>query len=366
MGKMKKIFILLAVLSEMVSCVNGKRNDNGNTNNSADSNQTYVYRFKDKFLDLRHLKLADTFSIIDHKEIKRENFHCPQFIADANEGLANYKNFTFELKEDRDIDITDNTGKLIKTISDPDKNILADNISGNSIIFSISTGVICAIRLEGDNGYHINKYDENGNVLKTWKVIHTIYNKSGNVTESVPYLYYFAHSDKEMVFSSIYYGTQQETIILNIINGTQKKMSCSTGGIIIDPKTNYLAGLVHFNDDKKEMEVEIGDSKWQVPNEGFDDAAKSILYDSVLVIAKYNNIATGCSVDAYNTYTGKLLWKGDVKQLDVGHSKYYNVVHLTLFEGKLILEGNEAYGDYLQVLDLNTGKRLFESMPNKD
>ncbi len=355
---MKRILVLpLAIFY----CITFGQSTNNNIISINPNVKVNVYRFKNKLLDLYKLKFIDTTLTKNYTEIKREDIHAGMFSKNPNSNKVIYKNYYFELKENRDVSISNSNGKLIKTISDPDKNILADNISGNSTIFSVSTGVVVAIRLNEENGYHIKKYDEKGNTLNIWKIAHTIYNKKDNEIESIPFLYYFAHTDNAMIFSSMHHSKAQSTIIMSLNDSTRIKTDKSTGGIIVNPKDNSLAGIISFSD--KSMEVNMGTKSWNSINEGWGDAAKTVLNDSILVIARYHNIATGCSVNAYNVNTGNLLWKGDVKQLNVGHSKYYNIVHLTLFENKLILEGNEAYGDYLQVLDLNTGKNLFTEMP---
>lgn len=80
-------------------------------------------------------------------------------------------------------------------------------------------------------------------------------------------------------------------------------------------------------------------------------------------LAHYHNIATGCGLLVYDIRTGGRPWRGDVKQLLVGHSEYYNLAHLSLVARRQILEAKEAAGRYLQILDPATGRRLFERMP---
>jgi len=361
---MKKLFIPAFIGIVCITFFNQGNANKTDAYSPTDTSLIRIYKFKNKILNLDLLKIQDDSAFQNYVEIKRENLHSDYFDQNLNDKKITYKNFIFELKENREISISDNNGKFIKTIPDPDKNISSDKTSGNAIIFSVSTGIISVIRLSEENGYHIHKYDEKGNVMNSWTIAHTIYKKYDNTVESIPYLCYFAHTDKEVVFSSMNYGDPHETIILNIIDGTQKKITNSTGGIIIDPKNNSLAGTINFNDDKKIMEVTMGSKTWKTENDGSDNSAKVVLKDSVLFVARYHNIATGSHVNAYNAYTGKLLWKGDVKQLNVGHSEYYNSVFLTLYKDKLILEGNEAGGDYLQVLDTKTGKNLFELMPD--
>jgi hypothetical protein len=322
---------------------------------------TFVYHFTDKLLDLGSLKYIDTNVTKTYKEIKRENNHADMFSKSPKSNIVFYKNLLFELKENLDITISDSKNKIIKTIKNPDKGIQPENVSVNAVIFSAPTGVVVIVRFSEENGYHIRKYDENGNMQNYWKIQHTIYKKTDNTVESIPWLYYFAHTDNAIIFSSIHYSKPQGTIIQSLTDTSQIRSDLSTGGIIVDPEDNNLAGLIRFSD--KTMEVTMEKKSWKKPDEGWGDAAKTVLSDNILVVARYHNIATGCRVNAYDVSSGELLWKGDVKQLNVGHSKYYNVVHLTSYGNKLILEGNEAYGDYLQVLDLKTGKNLFADMP---
>jgi hypothetical protein len=361
---MKKLIILPVLIFCLSACGQIKNNESVNNNIISiqpNNNEVFVYHFKNKLLDLEKLKYIDTSLIKSYTEIKRENIYADMFWREPNNNKAEYKNDTFELKENKDVTIRDNKGNLIRTITDPDKKILADNIHGNSAIFSVSTGVVVAIHLKEENGYRIIKYDEKGNTLNTWKITHTINKKESNEVNGIPYLYYFAHTDDAIIFSSTSYYKQKETIIQSLYDSAQTKNKNATGGIIVNQNNNTLAGTIIFSD--KIMEVKIGDNIWKVAEDGWGNAAKTVLVDSILVIARYHNIATGCFVKAYQANTGKILWTGDVKQLNVGHSKYFNIVHLTLYKDKLILEGNEAYGDYLQILDLKTGKNLFADMP---
>jgi hypothetical protein len=87
---------------------------------------------------------------------------------------------------------------------------------------------------------------------------------------------------------------------------------------------------------------------------------EGVLWDNVLYLAHYSRIASGVRLYAYYLPKEQLLWECDVKQPLVEHSKYWNRVYLTCFENKIILEGQEAYAQHLQVFDAKTGKRLFE------
>jgi hypothetical protein len=92
-----------------------------------------------------------------------------------------------------------------------------------------------------------------------------------------------------------------------------------------------------------------------------------------LYVAGFSPIATGCKVTAYDLTTGKKAWE---KELDgigpVDHSKYRNRVamgvekHPTATHSALVVTGSEAYGRYIEVLDLGTGKQLAHKRFGRD
>jgi hypothetical protein len=87
------------------------------------------------------------------------------------------------------------------------------------------------------------------------------------------------------------------------------------------------------------------------------------MYESV-IIARYSPIATGATLYKVNIGGDKreLIWQADVEQLNVGHSQYYNDLYLSRFKDKIILEGREASGSYLQIFNNQNGKLLYISI----
>jgi len=336
-----------------------KQQASGKSETIADTG-LYLYHFKNKYLDLNTLKLLDTIKDNKYTVVKREALY-PSYFTENNDSIA-YKNRSYKLLGDGDINIYEN-GKYVKVIPNTDKKLNLDNVTGNSLIFSTPTGMVHVLRLSEKYGYHIKKYDADGNLLNEWTVAHTLFKRTGNEVESIPYLFYLGHTNKEIVFSSLSIQDAYKTIVLNLQNGTQQKMNYRTIGMILDANYDSLLGVIQYEKDGKKLKVELNSKTWEIDNPEDDDGAKTVLKDSVLFVAMYPVISDGCNVNAYNANTGTLLWKGDVKQMMVPHSEYYNTVYLTLFRNKLILEGVEAGGQYLQVLDAKTGKRLFELMP---
>ena len=84
-----------------------------------------------------------------------------------------------------------------------------------------------------------------------------------------------------------------------------------------------------------------------------------------LFVSFYSPIATGSSLLCYDINNGKNLWIGDIKQMMISHSKYRNEVFIYKTNSRIIVAGQEAMGNILQVIDSKTGKNLFFVDDNK-
>jgi hypothetical protein len=327
--------LLFSILS--LSCgqaQNGKQEKNGTVIAKAYSG-VFVYRFGKKYLDISKLKFLDSLPASKLIVIDSLRF-------DTN--TAVYKGRKYKLMENGDIVITANH-KYLKTI--PNQSSF-DNRNYSSVIFSVPDGIIHVLCLS--NGYHARKYDEEGTLLHEW------------VLKDNPFLNYFTATNNEILFSGIY-SDNSTTIEMNTVNGLQKRTNVATAGIITDEATDTLAGTIYVTKDQKHVMVDVKNKKWQIDSSYFEDGFETVLKDSILIIAQYPMISCGCSVNAYNVNTGNVIWMGDLKQISVAQSKYLNKVYVTLFHGRVIVEGIESAGTYLQVLDFKTGKRLFDAMP---
>ncbi len=130
------------------------------------------------------MKFRDSIFKKNYIEIKKEGLYAPDFMENADSAI--FKNRTFKVIEKKNIAIYEN-GKYLKTISNPDKKTPLDNLTGNSIIFSSPAGIIHILRLNEEAGYHIKKYDCDGNLLNEWKIAHTLFKRSENEVESIPF-----------------------------------------------------------------------------------------------------------------------------------------------------------------------------------
>ena len=77
------------------------------------------------------------------------------------------------------------------------------------------------------------------------------------------------------------------------------------------------------------------------------------------VSARYHPWGSGGSVAAYDLKTGRQLWHSPLKGIGaVEHSAYRNLVNMGLGPTAVSIQGHESYGDYLEILDRESGKRL--------
>jgi hypothetical protein len=67
---------------------------------------------------------------------------------------------------------------------------------------------------------------------------------------------------------------------------------------------------------------------------------------------------SGVQVMRLNTTTGKTMWQARCAPLGVGHSKYRHHATVTTDGQKLRVTSRGSYGMFVEVLDLETGKRL--------
>ena len=77
---------------------------------------------------------------------------------------------------------------------------------------------------------------------------------------------------------------------------------------------------------------------------------------NILYYTEYHPSSSGCSVVAFDLAAGKELWKSHLKGIGpISHFKYRNLVTID-FQGTLRVFGHESAGDYVEFLDVKSGK----------
>ncbi len=123
--------------------------------------------------------------------------------------------------------------------------------------------------------------------------------------------------------------------------------------------------------DRRRTELRCTDKK-QSARWGIDLAEQFVpggalaISGTTVLVARYCAISTGTAIDAYDLTTGAPLWHTQLYGVGpVGHSKYFNDVELRVAPigkaartSQLIVSGFEAYGKYVEVLDIGSGAIL--------
>jgi len=118
---------------------------------------------------------------------------------------------------------------------------------------------------------------------------------------------------------------------------------------LIRKKNKYGEVTIRLLDDGKEL----------VAWEGHIRSVFSLNGD-VLVYAEFPTSSSGCSVVAFDLKTKKQLWKTSLKGLGpISHFGYSNSVNMEIINNDAVrVFGNETAGQYLEIVDLKTGKTL--------
>ena len=319
-------------------------------------NPESLYPFEDYYINLDNLERVEVNGTLS-SNFKTSSKYASRFIK------ASYDKVTFRDKEfvilpENGLMIVDLRTGMEKILENKEKDIESD-INGRSYVFITNDGVVYIKKLDGEHGYMIYKYDEDGNEIFSVQIEHTDIVKKGNVRHFHPYLYYFIHTNDFLIFTS-YDSRYEKTCIVNLETGDTGFFEFIAAGVIRGEDENSINGYVIIPDNTESLKVKFLDNSWQANLKHIANSNKvqTILKDSILVVADYHQIATGSNLSAFNIYTGKLLWQADVKQMNVGHSEYYNEVILSMYDDKVLMEGIESYAHYLQIFDIKTGERL--------
>jgi hypothetical protein len=208
--------------------------------------------------------------------------------------------------------------------------------------------------------YSIFKYSKTGEMLMQTQIEHTY------VTHPEPdtdyhhrYVYLQYITSSQIVFSSnIYFTEKLQTVVLSMEDFSTKVYGKASCGVILDEEESILAGFIS-EEGKNNYNINLKSGKEISFTLQYGESYfETLLHGNLLFFSNYHPIASGATLYCYDLIEEKLVWTGDVKQPMVSHSEYYNKVTLSMYMDKIIMEGNEASCNYLQIFDAKTGKRL--------
>jgi hypothetical protein len=92
---------------------------------------------------------------------------------------------------------------------------------------------------------------------------------------------------------------------------------------------------------------------------GDDQFSVFVVAQDVLYYADFRPFRNGCVIIAFDLKAQKLLWKTWLWGIGgFAHSQYWNHIYLEIDRRHLTVYGNEAYGRYIEIVDLSTGKTV--------
>jgi hypothetical protein len=242
-----------------------------------------------------------------------------------------------------------------------------DGVSQSPLVVGRAREVFCTIARRQTH-FSIACYaaDDGRRLWASEALEHTAVRVEGNVHTSEPYLYYRSVGREHLLFGTISWGPPRRAVVLGLRDGHEAARVDEQVVAMVESGDGRLLGLVAVaGDDQGEaisyLSPDGRTRRWSVPNLAGHDGAAAALSGDRLVLATYPMIATGSALRCVDASTGTELWTGDVVQLEIGHSQYWNEVELLLTGTDVATIGREAGGSYLQVFDLATGARRFAS-----
>lgn len=320
-----------------------------------------LYPFDSYYIDLETNSsiLIDGFPSTDFKKCSKYSRKFTNLISDSV--CIDNRHFIVDVDSDRgkyDILIRE-SNYLVETIHLPVENPLPEVQEYSVWIFPYQNNLIMFMEDMYSTDYVICKYDINGKELHKTTVENTFVTHPEKDTDyHHRYLYFKEIIGSEMIFTShIAFAEKSKTVVLSLDDFATKELDLTANGLIANEDETKLAGFAERKDEKYEV-ILLDGTEFSFDLKYADPACDFILNGDNLFIANYHPIATGSSLYCYDIKSHKMKWQADVKQLNASHSEYYNIVIISMYKDKIVMEGNEAYGNYVQIFDAESGARL--------
>ncbi len=327
------------------------------------TNSLYFYQGSSEFLDLESLKWVDINGTPAYS-FKKCSKYKYQFMDYQSVRTTEYKGTKFEILEKNDLKITKPTASYIIKSACTD---ISQFHSGDFLILD-ETGVNHINPCE-EGGYTISRYNELGGKTRKTIIKDDWITVEGNTHNYEMYRNLDYYLGNQLIFYVNQEVDPNKTGVLtfDLQDHSIQEYHFISNGYAIDQSGNgKAAGLFSWREKELVLHMTNTEKQYSIPSENVRGSCKGIIIGKLLVIASCHFNSTGSSLFCYNLEKEKMEWVADVEQLNVGHSKYYNYIYPSIYKDKVILEGNEAYGRYLQIFDLYSGKKLFSHFDKGD
>lgn len=353
--------ILIVIITAIFSCTSVPSAITEPITITDSSECSNLYPFQGYYIDLENNNavLIDGLPATDFRKCSK---YAHRFVNPVSDSVCTgNRSFVIEKNKEKKIyqlNIFEGA-KKINTLMLPVENPLPDVHEYYFNLLPYKNDVIMFMEDMYKTHYIVCKYDINGRELIRKEIEHTF------VTHPEPktdyhhrYLYFGGLTSSQMIFtSSIGFAEKHKTVVLSMDDFSVQEFDRASVGIIPDSEEKYLAGFISQKEGNYTVTMLNGkEFHFDLPNG--NNACDMILKGDLLYIANYHPIATGSSLYCYDLKAGKMKWTADVKQINASHSEYFNKVTLSMYKNKIIMEGDEESGDYVQLFDAETGKRL--------
>ena len=334
---------------------------------SSDDPACKYYRFNNQVIDLQSLTALriDPSSGSDFKTCSKYARRFSNPIGDS----VTVAGKTFAVVNDKKsktyrLDLLEN-GKLIRKVEVPVQNPLPEVHEYYMSLIPFKNSVILLMHDMYTTHYQLVRYDSAGNELLTTEIEHTyVTHEEPNTDHHHRYLYFGGMTHSQLIFTShMAFADKFTTILLDMEDFEKQTFDRMAHGYVLDENDAELVGFVTTGErnggEFTRYELSMLDGRqfeWKLRYGS--PSCEFLLHGDLLYIANYHPIATGSSLHCFDLKAGKMKWNADVLQVNASHSEYENRVTLSMYEGKVVMEGQESYGSYLQVFEGESGKRM--------
>lgn len=270
-----------------------------------------------------------------------------------------YKDRPFRVVDESHIGYKVSAGSREIKVETKTEDETLDQVAGNQILLGLPDGIVYIQRLEGEGGYKVSRYDDWARVKYKQNVPHTNVIEKNGMEFKVPYLFYFMHTDRFLVFNTPTSKDVRKTVVMDLKDGKMLPIESNICGAIRAENDIAIKGYILREDERKAIKVSMPGANWALKENNITKVTvETLLTDSIMVMARHYKGAAGISLAALNAKTGKVVWVGEVKQPTAAPTNIY----LSLYKNTLLMEGVQPGGNYLEAFDVATGKRTYSTL----
>lgn len=320
---------------------------------------THLYPFNRQVFNLKTLSYLDGENLLPHS-FKTDSKYAVRYKGLAMDKIA-YQGILFEALEDNSLLYRNLETKAVIPIPNKEKGL---PVQGHSLLLEATNGIVFIKPLKADNGFMIYKYNAKGEEVFSVQLPHSEFVQHGELTYHLPYLGYTMHTANTIVFSS-YVDRIPKTVTVSALDGSKAQFPFSSIGVIRDAAMDMdVHGFIQLDRAKSRLMITYISDNFPVEHSSLKDIthAESLLLDQTLIIAAYNKRTPKVQLLAIDLATKNIKWEKTVAQLaGTVSSAHFNAIWLGAYQDKIILEGYERNGKYLQVFDKQTGNLIWKS-----